>query len=235
MDIEPRIWVLIAGFALGLIAGFAARASAFCTLGAIADAVVTGNQRRLRGWALALAVALLGSQGLQHFGVVDLGHSIYLSAPFNGALALVGGLLFGLGMTLVGTCGFGTLIRLGGGDLRALIDMACLGFFAYLTLSGPIAYLRIAAAGMTDWSLLGLAAPGLIELAGHLTGWSAADLRPALAAMVTGSPVSTSSATAPAMRPSCTTRSMTENSLTRVMPLPRATWVRNVLATAGPV
>ena len=129
MDIEPRYWALIAGFLLGLIAGFAARAAAFCTLGAIADAVVGQRHRRLRAWALALAVALLGSQALHQLGVVDLGRSIYLAQPFNAVMAVAGGGLFGVGMALVGTCGFGTLIRLGGGDLRALIDMACLGLF----------------------------------------------------------------------------------------------------------
>ncbi len=184
MDVEPRIWVLAAGFLLGLIAGFAARAAAFCTLGAIADAVVGQNHRRLRAWALALAVALLASQVLHQFGVVDLGRSTYLTLPFNGVMALAGGWLFGLGMALVGTCGFGTLIRLGGGDLRALIDMACLGLFAYITLSGPLAYLRIYATEATDLALPGLTVPGLVELAGHVTDRSADDLRLPLAALI---------------------------------------------------
>ena len=184
MDIEPRHWVLIAGFLIGLIAGFAARAAAFCTLGAIADAVVGQRHRRLRAWALALAVALLGSQTLHQFGVVDLGLSIYLAQPFNAVTALVGGGLFGLGMALVGTCGFGTLVRLGGGDLRALIDMACLGLFAYITLSGPLAYLRIYAAEATDLTLPSLSSPGLVELAGHITAVPVDSLRPLLAAVI---------------------------------------------------
>ncbi|MEZ5930405.1 MAG: YeeE/YedE family protein [Alphaproteobacteria bacterium] len=184
MDIEPRFWVLIIGFFLGLVAGFAARAAMFCTLGAIADVVVVGNHRRMRGWALALAVALIGSQTLHHLGVVDLGQSIYLSAPFNGLVTLLGGWLFGLGMALVGTCGFGTLIRLGGGDLRSLIDMACLGFFAYLTLSGPIAYLRVYAAEATDLALPGLAEPGLVDALSYLSGLPAIDLRLILAALI---------------------------------------------------
>ncbi len=184
MDIEPRFWVLIAGFLLGLIAGFAARAATFCTLGAIADVVVVQNHRRLRAWALALAVALLGSQALQQFEVIDLDQSIYLALPFNVVTALTGGWLFGLGMALVGTCGFGTLIRLGGGDLRALIDMACLGLFAYVTLSGPLAYVRVYAAEATNITTPGLAVPGIAELAGHIANRSAADLHLPLAALI---------------------------------------------------
>lgn len=184
LDIEPRAWVLIAGVFLGVVAGFAARISFFCTFGAIADAVVTRNQRRLRAWALALAVALIGSQGLHALGLVDLSQSIYLSTPFNGLTVLLGGLMFGIGMAMVGTCGFGTLVRLGGGDLRALVDMACLGFFAYLTLSGPLAYLRVYAVEATAFAWSDLPAPGFIELAAHLAGLEASSLRPMLTALI---------------------------------------------------
>ncbi len=186
MGVEPGVWVLIAGCLLGVVAGFAARHAAFCTLGAIADAVIVHNQRRLRGWALALTVALVCSQALHQLGVVDLGGSIYLGVPFNGFMAILGGWLFGLGMALVGTCGFGTLIRLGGGDLRALVDMACLGFFAYLTLSGPIAYVREWVARATDVPFAGLEAPGIVDLAGHAFGAPPDGLRPAIVALIGG-------------------------------------------------
>lgn len=184
MDVEPRFWVLIAGFLLGVIAGFAARAANFCTLGAIADVVVVQNHRRLRAWALALVVALIGSQTLHQLGLIDLAQSIYLALPFNAVTAIIGGGLFGFGMALVGTCGFGTLIRLGGGDLRALIDMACLGLFAYITLSGPLAYLRIYITEATDLALPALAAPGLADITGYITDRPADDLRLALAALI---------------------------------------------------
>ncbi|MGI9419569.1 MAG: YeeE/YedE family protein [Geminicoccaceae bacterium] len=178
MYVAPEAWALIAGLVLGLAAGFTARSSAFCTLGAIADAVVGGNHRRLRAWALALAVAMIGSQALHHLSLLDLGASIYLQAPFSALAILAGGWLFGLGMALVGTCGFGTLIRFGGGDLRALVDMACLGFFAYLTLSGPLAYLRVALVDATDLAMPGAAPAGLIDVAAEILALPVADVRP---------------------------------------------------------
>ena len=184
LDFEAKTWTLIAGFSLGLIAGLAARGASFCTFGAIADVVVTGNHRRLRSWALALAIAVIGSQGLQILGILDLGQSMYLAGPFNAVMVISGGLMFGIGMALVGTCGFGTLLRLGGGDLRALIDMACLGFFAYLALSGPIAYLRLSVGDATALSWPGLAGAGLVELAAYLTGFQAEALRPMLTAVI---------------------------------------------------
>lgn len=175
---DPATGVPLSGFLLGLIAGATARWAAFCTLGAIADAVIVRDLRRLRAWALAIAIALIGAQSLHMLTPLDLNQSIYLAGSFGWLGAVVGGLLFGLGMALVGTCGFGTLIRLGGGDLRSLVDMATIGFFGYLTLSGPIAYLREYAERATDLPLAELAAPSLVDLVAVLAGHGADVLRP---------------------------------------------------------
>ena len=162
--LEPASLVLWSGFVLGAIIGAASRWTQFCTLGAIADAVVVGNQRRLRGWILAIAVAIAGTQFLYISGAVDISQSIYLRGSFGWLGALVGGGLFGFGMVLVGTCGYGTLIRLGGGDLRSLIDLAVLGIFAYLTISGPLAYVRTAVIERTDVASSTIGAPGIVEV-----------------------------------------------------------------------
>lgn len=175
---EPATGVPLSGFLLGLIAGAAARWAAFCTLGAIADAVIVRDLRRLRAWVLAIATAMIGTQSLHMLAIVDLNQSIYLAGGFGWLGALVGGLLFGLGMALVGTCGFGTLIRLGGGDLRSLVDMATIGFFGYVTLSGPIAYIREYTAQATDLPFSELAAPSLVDLLAALGGQAPDALRP---------------------------------------------------------
>ena len=49
---------------------------------------------------------------------------------------IVGGFLFGFGMTLGSGCGSKTLIRLGGGNLKSLIVLVFLGISAYMTLKG---------------------------------------------------------------------------------------------------
>ena len=48
---------LLGGVALGL----AARLGRFCTLGAIEDALYSSDDRRLRMWAIALGVAVIGA------------------------------------------------------------------------------------------------------------------------------------------------------------------------------
>ena len=162
--VEPTTLVIISGILLGAVAGAASRWAQFCTLGAIADAVVVGDQRRLRGWILAIAIAIAGTQLLYISGAVDISQSIYLRRPFGWLGALVGGGLFGFGMVLVGTCGYGTLIRLGGGDLRSLINLAVLGIFAYLTISGPLAYIRTVVIERADVASSTIATPGMAEL-----------------------------------------------------------------------
>ena len=45
---------------------------------------------------------------------------------------------------MAGNCGFGALVRFGGGDLRSLVVVVVIGIFAFVTLSGPLAPLRAA-------------------------------------------------------------------------------------------
>ncbi|MGH1482431.1 MAG: YeeE/YedE family protein [Geminicoccales bacterium] len=161
---EPATVVLWSGFVIGALIGAASRWAQFCTLGAIADAVIVDDQRRLRAWILAIAVAIAGTQVLTVSGIVDISQSIYLRGSFGWLGAIVGGGMFGFGMALVGTCGYGTLIRLGGGDLRSLIDLTTLGMFAYFTLSGPLAYVRMGVIERTDLTSAAMAAPSLPDL-----------------------------------------------------------------------
>lgn len=181
---EPATLILLSGLLLGVIIGAASRWAQFCTLGAIADMVIIGDQRRLRAWILAIAVAIMGTQALYMSGMVDLGQSIYLGGSFGWLGALIGGAMFGFGMALVGTCGFGTLIRLGGGDLRSLINLATLGIFAYLTLSGPLAYIRVAVIERVDVTSSAMANPGIPELLALISGLSAGILRPMVTILI---------------------------------------------------
>lgn len=185
--IEPWTYIILSGLLLGVVIGAASRWAQFCTLGAIADAVVVGDLRRLRAWMLAIAVAVLGTQILSMAGAVDLNQSIYLNDNLDWLGALFGGGLFGFGMALVGTCGYGTLIRLGGGDLRALIDLVTIGIFAYLTLSGPLAHVRTSISDWTDLTSLALPNPGVPELLSLISGLSDTSIRPFATVLIVGS------------------------------------------------
>jgi uncharacterized protein len=55
---------------------------------------------------------------------------------------VLGGLLFGLGMTLAGTCSFGLVVRAGTGDMRAAVTAVFVGIFAFAATSGVLAPVR---------------------------------------------------------------------------------------------
>ncbi len=142
--LSPSIIAFACGLAAGAMLGVAGRAGRFCTLAMLEDAFFGSDFRRLKSFALAASVALLATQVLAAFGIVDLSRSIYLTASIGLGGAILGGLMFGVGMALVGTCGFGTLVRVGGGDLRAIVVFLVLGLSALATMRGITGMLRVA-------------------------------------------------------------------------------------------
>src|SRR4029078_13238018 len=136
-------WVTGGAFVLAFIFGAVGNKTHFCTMGAVSDWVNMGDTGRLRMWLLAMAVALLGASALHMTGVVDLSKSIYPSPTFTWLSYLVGGFLFGVGMTLGSGCGSHTLIRVGAGNLKSLVVYIFLGIAAYMTLRGLFGAFRV--------------------------------------------------------------------------------------------
>ena len=125
-------------------------------MGAVSDWINMGNLSRMRMWLLAIAVALLGSSALHLAGAVDLSKSIYPGPNFTWLSYLVGGFLFGVGMTLGSGCGSKTLIRIGGGSLKSLVVYVFLAIAAYMTLRGVLGAFRV---GVLEKATIALA-PG---------------------------------------------------------------------------
>jgi len=134
--------VVWGGFGLAFVFGAVGNKTNFCTMGAVSDVVAMGDWNRMRMWLLAIAVAILGASGLQLAGLVDLSKSIYTAANFTWLSYLVGGFLFGVGMTLGSGCGSKTLIRLGAGNLKSLIVALVLAVTAYMSLKGVLGVFR---------------------------------------------------------------------------------------------
>jgi len=145
-EIDPaQIVPYVSGgaFVLAFIFGAVGNKTEFCTMGAVSDWVNMGDTNRMRMWLLAIAVALLGSSALALTGLVDLSKSIYPGPNFTWLSYLVGGFLFGVGMTLGSGCGSKTLIRIGGGNLKSLVVFVFLGIAAYMTLRGLFGAFRV--------------------------------------------------------------------------------------------
>ena len=130
-------------FLLAFVFGVVGNKTNFCTMGAVSDWVNMGDTSRLRMWLLAMATALLGSAALQYAGLIDLSKSIYRGQSLIWLSHVVGGFLFGVGMTLGSGCGSKTLIRVGTGNLKSLIVYVFLGIAAYMTLRGLFGAFRV--------------------------------------------------------------------------------------------
>ena len=160
------------GFGIAVAFGMIANKTQFCTMGALSDWVNFGSLTRFRAWLLAMAVAIALSQAMQLMGWIDLSTAIYRTPNFGWLGNSVGGLLFGIGMTLGSGCGQRTLVRVGGGNLKSLVVLLVLGITAYMTLRGLLAVVRIEVFQQTNWDLAsyGLPDQGLPTLFAHMFG-----------------------------------------------------------------
>ena len=189
LELPVTTVVALLGFVAGLVFGATSQRTNFCTMGAISDMVNLQDYRRFRSWLLAIAVAMAGSEALYLAGLVDLGKSIYLTPSLGWLGAVVGGVLFGFGMTLSGGCGVRTLVRFGAGNLKSLVVAIVLGVFAYMTARGLIAVVRTAVFEPTNVDLTrsGLHMQGLPEMLAAVTGLPGRALRAALTAIAVAS------------------------------------------------
>ena len=135
--------VSIWGFCIALVFGFVGNKTHFCTMGAISDVVNIGSRGRMGSWFVGIGIAILGVQFLRVQGFISLGESMYLSTQFLYLSYVLGGFIFGIGMTLAAGCGQRNLVRVGGGNLKSLVVVLVLGITAYMTLRGLLALLRI--------------------------------------------------------------------------------------------
>lgn len=135
-------------FFLGLAFGVFARWGRFCLLRGLRQSVgldpheAPGTAPALQAFALALAVALLGAQGLQLMGLVDLGNAQIVRPNFSIVGVFIGGAIFALGMVLANACGARSLVLLAGGNLRSLVTVVFLALGAQASSTGVLVPLR---------------------------------------------------------------------------------------------
>ena len=172
MEWEPVYKVAMLSFLVGIVFGAVVNKTNFCTMGAVSDWVNMGNKGRLRAWLLAIGIATLVTQTLQFKGIIDISEAIYLTPNFGWLGNLLGGFLFGAGMTLASGCANRTLVRLGGGNLKSLVVMIMLGLTAYMTMRGVLALVRVNAIEVTNINLAshGFANQGMGSLIGGALG-----------------------------------------------------------------
>jgi len=132
MDISTTL--LIYTSVLGFILGYVVNKTNFCTMGAVSDLVNIGDASRLKAWLLAITTAILGVTILEFSGVIDLNESRipYRNSVFFWPRYIIGGIMFGIGMTLASGCGNKILIRIGGGNIKSIFVLFIAGLMAIL-------------------------------------------------------------------------------------------------------
>ncbi len=130
---EGQSALLWSTFFIALVMGAVVNKTNFCTMGAVSDMVNMGDMGRMRAWLLAIAVAVLGVVVLESQGLVDASSSYppYRQSNLVWLENLLGGLLFGIGMTLASGCGNKTLVRIGGGNIKSIMVFAIIAVIAY--------------------------------------------------------------------------------------------------------
>lgn len=151
-------WRVAAGFwVCGLAVGYLVQRSRLCFVGAIRDAFLWRMPALARAMLTLLAVSLVGVAAAQSL----------VGAPGNvfavGWHTVAGGLVFGLGMGLAGTCALTTLVRLGEGTVVYALAVAGL-------MAGGEAGLRLRA-WWAAW-----AGRGTVVFLPDVLGWPAAVL-----------------------------------------------------------
>jgi uncharacterized membrane protein YedE/YeeE len=134
---EAQSFMLWAVFIIALVMGAVVNKTNFCTMGAVSDFVNMGDTGRLRAWLLAMAVAILGVTLLEYAGLLNLSGSFPPYRNSNIVLAenILGGLMFGVGMTLASGCGNKCLVRIGGGNIKSIIVFLIVGALAYFMIN----------------------------------------------------------------------------------------------------
>lgn len=134
MELEITTQVVLMGAVLGLVLGAVANGTNFCTMGAVSDWVNMGDTRRLRSWFLAMAVAIIGVIWFEATGIIDIAGSRvpYRSSMFFWPRYILGGVMFGVGMTLASGCANKNIIRIGGGNLKSIVVFIVVGLAAYV-------------------------------------------------------------------------------------------------------
>lgn len=132
---EARV-LLACGLVTGLAFGFFAQRSRFCLRAAVIEFWHGRFGEKLAVWLLAFSTAVVAVQLSVVSGWLDVSTARQLSARGSLSGALVGGLIFGVGMVMTRGCASRLLVLSANGNLRALLSGLIFAVSAQASLSG---------------------------------------------------------------------------------------------------
>lgn len=134
--------LLSAGLVTGLVFGVAAQRSAFCLRASTVEVATGRVGPRMAIWLIVFATAVAATQGAILAGWLDVSDARQLSGAGSMSGALIGGVMFGIGMVLARGCASRLLVLSATGNLRALVTGLLLTLVAQSAYTGILAPAR---------------------------------------------------------------------------------------------
>jgi uncharacterized membrane protein YedE/YeeE len=138
VDSSPVMsWFIIIASLMGLIS----QRSRFCIVKSFSDPFMSGESHGTVGVIAGLLVSLVGFTVIKYFTIGDISEvsqrarELTWVFPNFWGKALIGGFIFGLGMTIAGGCAVGTLWRVGEGQIKLWFSLLGLVVFSPLSNS----------------------------------------------------------------------------------------------------
>ncbi|HYG85391.1 MAG TPA: YeeE/YedE family protein [Azospirillum sp.] len=134
----------LGGLVIGVLFGALAQRSRFCLCASTLEVAHGRIGGRLAVWLLAFSTALIATQALILLGLFDTGNVRQLNNPGSLSGAVIGGLMFGCGMTLTRACASRMLVLSANGNLRALLSGLVFAVAAQAAMRGVLSPVRAA-------------------------------------------------------------------------------------------
>lgn len=130
------------GLITGLIFGVAAQRSGFCLRAATVEFARGHMGPRVAVWLLTFSTALVWVQGAQLLGLFNSYDARMMAVTGSWSGAVIGGLIFGVGMVLARGCSGRLLVLAATGNLRSIVSGLIFAVTAQMSLHGMLAPLR---------------------------------------------------------------------------------------------
>lgn len=136
------------GLITGAVFGVAAQRSRFCLRAATVEFARGSMHDKVAVWLLTFSTALVWVQGARLLGFFDSNEARLMAVPGSWSGAIIGGLMFGVGMVLARGCSGRLLVLAATGNLRSVVSGLVFAVVAQMSLSGLLAPTRDTLAGL---------------------------------------------------------------------------------------
>ena len=136
------------GMITGIIFGVAAQRSNFCLRAATVEFARGQLGGKVAVWLLTFSTAVVWVQTAQLLGLFRAADSRMMAVPGSWSGAVIGGLMFGVGMVLSRGCSGRLLVLASTGNLRSVVSGLIFAVVAQMSLKGILSPTRDRLAGL---------------------------------------------------------------------------------------